>query len=175
MIILITSYYVPSVLTASDENTLTVEPRISLPHDADGTNQPVNREKRQGGGGFIPFRPLFVYRQQQREMQERWKEIEARKKLREQQQLYPQTIQSPQFYQSNNSPRPPSSSTSSITYNYPTAYQQSYQPSPYSAYSAYLASYYKKYYPSWYYSTYYPSYSSSYYPSYYDGYDYSYF
>lgn len=49
-------------------------------------NQPSNdaetlhhRFKRGGGGGLIPFRPLFVYRQQQKEKQAKWKLEEAQK------------------------------------------------------------------------------------------------
>lgn len=123
------------------------------PYNAHETSELLKRDKRQGGGGIIPFRPLFVYRQQQREMQERWKEIEARKKLRQQSiyyQSYPQT-----------SYRRPST-TSSIEYKYPSTRYSSHN------------------YPSLEYENYYPSYYGSYgrydqdrnyYPYYYNEYD----
>lgn len=48
------------------------------------SNQIFNlRSKRDGG--TIPFRPLFVYRQQQKEKQARWKLLEAQKLLKQEQ------------------------------------------------------------------------------------------
>lgn len=59
-----------------DQNIIST---ITLPH---GAKTILSRAKRGGGGGgFIPFRPLFIYRQQQKKKQEKWKEIEARKKV----------------------------------------------------------------------------------------------
>lgn len=120
------------------------------PHE---TTSFIHRDKRQGGGGIIPFRPLFVYRQQQREMQEKWKEIEARKKLRHEQELqyqqyqaYLDTIRSPQqSYQSH----PPTLVSSNhgaqhSSFHYPTKEYISYPPS----YPTYLSDQSSSYYTS---------------------------
>ncbi len=122
------------------------------------------RQKRQGGGGIIPFRPLFVYRQQQREQQEKWKEIEARKKLKQQwvqYQQYEDSIkQNQQFY------RP---STASISYSKPISQFSSYN-YPYSYYDTYPASSGRYEYDKE--PVYQKEPSSNYYQNYYDGYDY---
>lgn len=46
-------------------------------NEAEIVNHRVKR-----GGQAIPFRPLFVYRQQQKEKQARWKLLEAQKQLK---------------------------------------------------------------------------------------------
>lgn len=164
-----------STSDASSDNALNVQSWATLPHE---TEKLLHRQKRQGGGGIIPFRPLFVYRQQQREMQEKWKEIEERKKLRQQQLQYQQYEQ----YQESIKPQQP-------VYRPITQYEQyhenikpqqpPYRPTThYSSYN-YPSTRYKTYtYPSYYSRDKYPTYQSypSYYDSeYYDGYEYSYF
>ncbi|XP_037027560.1 uncharacterized protein LOC119068177 [Bradysia coprophila] len=156
-------YGLLTVNRASGDNV--IDQTISLPFDM--TTNSLNRVKRQGGGGFIPFRPLFVYRQQQRERQERWKEIEAKKKLKEQYQQYEDSIKQSQLYSSH---RP---STTGISYSGPATTQYtSYNKYPYTRYPSYSPSYYNQYqYEKDPYSNYY----QKYYQNYYDGFDYSYF
>lgn len=128
----------------------------------------LHREKRQGGGGIIPFRPLFVYRQQQKEQQEKWKEIEARKKVQQQLLQYQQyeTIKQNQQYKQNR-PSPTTYSTYSeqptqySAYNYPSSQYVSYYPSNYPRYEYETDPVYQK------------QPSSNYYQDYYDGYEYS--
>ncbi|KAJ6638516.1 hypothetical protein Bhyg_11252 [Pseudolycoriella hygida] len=151
---------------AYDETILSLSKMLGLPH---GTENDIilHREKRQGGGGIIPFRPLFVYRQQQKEQQERWKQEEAKKKQKQQFLEYQQNLEAikqSQRYQS----RPVAQYNS---YSYPTT--------QYSSYYNYPSSYYASYsYPSYYEQ--YQSYpvirrrpTSNYYQGYYDGYEYT--
>lgn len=156
------------------ENAFSLDSIISLPYE---TDKLLHREKRQGGGGIIPFRPLFVYRQQQREQQEKWKEIEARKKLKQQLVQYDQyqdTVkQQQQLFQSP----PDTVKQQQQLYQkpLPTRYTPTTQ---YSSYNNYPSSQYSSYsYPS-YYAQYvkdlaYQKELSNYYQDYYDGYEYS--
>lgn len=176
----------------SGKNELTMT--INLPHE---TKMILHRVKRQGGGGIIPFRPLFVYRQQQKEMQEKWKEIEERKRLQKEHLLQYQQYQ--QYYEATKPSIPtiplpikPQQSYQSL----PTAqYNPNYNPTTHdnSNYYPATATYSKpSHYPSYHYISnyYYPttdynSYSSYSYPSnyysdtssdyylsdYYDGYE----
>lgn len=170
----------------SGKNELT----INLPHK---TKTNLHRVKRQGGGGIIPFRPLFVYRQQQKEMQEKWKEIEEKKRLQKEHLLQYQQYQQYQEAIRPSIPIPvkpqqPYQSHSTAQYNAPN-----YNPTTHYNSNYYPATYYNpSYYPTYHHSSnyYYPttdynSYSSHSYPSkyysdsssdyylsdYYDGYD----
>lgn len=48
---------------------------------------PTSNQRFKRDSGIIPFRPLFVYRQQQKELQAKWKLIEALKQQKKQAQL----------------------------------------------------------------------------------------
>lgn len=151
----------------SSDSAFSLVAHVTLPHE---TETLLHRDKRQGGGGIIPFRPLFVYRQQQREQQEKWREIEAKKKLKQQSlvqyEQYQDTVNKhqQQLYQS----RPP---TQHSSYSNPVTSSYSYYNYPSVQYSSYgYPSYYGRYGDD---STYQnlPS-SSNYYQDYYDGYEY---
>lgn len=149
-------YGLLAVVHVSGENVI---------HINSEANHLLNRVKRQGGGGFIPFRPLFVYRQQQRERQERWKEIEAKKKLREQYEQYEAAIKENQLYSSHRPAAPV------IPYKRPAIPQYSSYSNyyyPYNRYTSYSPTYYSQYEQDPY-----SNYYQNYYQNYYDGYDYS--